>query len=190
MKNLLRKGLLFLCVLMLTFAMAACGSDKSDDTKEKEDTKTEEENKDDADDADDAGQDEQDDQDSLDDTDADDAGLTSEGKFKSLDRFVNSDIMQSQLETQMSTLEGTGISCSLEADGDKLIYNFVIEDEAVAAIMDKTTLDSTLKDQADTFSGIAAMLPAAVDGVENPVVVVRYLDNTGAVITSMEFPAE
>lgn len=182
MKNLLRKGLLFLCVLTLAFAMTACGSDKSDDKKE--DAKTEEENKDDA--ADDV----QDDQDSEDDADVDDSDLTAEGKFKSLDGFVNSDIMQEQLDTQIEALEGSGIGCSLEANGDKLIYNFTIQDEAVAAVMDKATLDASLEEQADTFSGIAAMLPAAVDGVENPVVVVRYLDNTGAEITSMEFPAE
>ena len=40
--------------------------------------------------------------------DNDDAAVT--GKFKTLEDFVNSDIMQQQLETQLASLEGSGIA--------------------------------------------------------------------------------
>ncbi len=182
MKNLLRKGLLFLCVLMLAAAMTACGSDDSGNSK-KEDKKTEETTP-----ADDSS----DDTDAADDADSDDVdtGVTADGKFKSLEGFVNSDIMKEQLESQMESLEGTGISCDLAADGDKLIYNFTIEDETLASAMDKATLDSQLESMASTFESIASTLPAAVEGVENPAVVVRYLDPAGEEITSMEFTAD
>ena len=98
--------------------------------------------------------------------------------------------MQQQLEAQIASLEGTGISAELVADGDKLVYNFTIEDADVAALMDKATLDSTLESQASTFESIASTLPTAIENIENPAVVVRYLDPTGAEITSMEFTAD
>lgn len=95
MKNLLRKGLLFLCVLMLAAAMTACGSDDSDNSK-KDDKKTEETTP-----ADDSSEDDAD-------SDETDTGVTADGKFKSLEGFVNSDIMQEQMESQIAALEGTG----------------------------------------------------------------------------------
>ena len=180
MKNLLRKGLLFLCVLMLAAAMTACGSDDSDNSK-KEDETTEE-----ATPADDSSED---DADAADSGEVD-TGVTADGKFKSLEGFVTSAIMQEQMESQMQSLEGTGISCALAADGDKLVYNFTIEDETLASAMDKATLDSQLESMASTFESIASTLPDAVEGVENPAVVVRYLDPAGEEITSMEFTAE
>ena len=183
MKNLLRKGLLFLCVLMLAAAMTACGSDDSDNSK-KDDKKTEETTP-----ADDSSEDDADAADSEDSGEVD-TGVTADGKFKSLEGFVNSDIMQEQMESQMESLEGTGISCALAADGDKLVYNFTIEDEDLASVMDKATLDSQLESMASTFESIASTLPDAVEGVENPAVVVRYLDPAGEEITSMEFTAE
>lgn len=180
MKNLLRKGLLFLCVLMLAAAMTACGSDSSDDSK-KEEKKTE-----DTTPADDSSENDTDDADSGE----IDTGVTADGKFKSLDGFVNSDIMKEELDSQMESLEGTGITCELTADGDKLVYNFTIEDEALASTMDKATLDTQLEAMSTTFESIASTLPDAVEGVENPAVVVRYLDPAGEEITSMEFTAE
>ena len=175
MKNLLRKALLLLCALMLAASMTACGSDKSEDTKDK---------------TEDTAKDETEETDETDETEADDSsdgGVTE--KFDTLDDFVKSDIMQEQLETQIAALEGTGISADVYADGDTLVYDFTIEDEAVASVMDKATLDSSLQSQASTFEGVAAMLPAAIENIENPAVVVRYLDPAGAEITSMEFTA-
>mgnify|MGYP000702541732 FL=1 len=70
MKNLIRKISLIMCVIMLTFAVSACG--KSDNDSKKNEPKTEDTAKDDAE-------------------DNDDAAVT--GKFKTLEDFVNSDIM-------------------------------------------------------------------------------------------------
>ena len=192
MKNVLKKWMLLLCALMLAAAMTACGSGGSDDKKDeaKEETAQTDEASDDA--SDDASSN---DDASADDGASDDAedgsGDAASGKFESLDAFVSSDMMQAQLESQIASLEESGLSCELTAeDGNKLVYNYTILDEAVAVLMDKETLDASLTEMADTFTGVANMIPAAVDGVENPIVVVRYLDNTGAEITSMEFPAE
>ena len=188
MKNVLKKWMLLLCTLMLAAAMTACGSGGSDDKKDeaKEETAQTDEASDDASTDDDASAD-----DSASDDAEDGSGDAASGKFESLDAFVSSDMMQAQLESQIASLEESGLSCELTAeDGNKLVYNYTILDEAVAVLMDKETLDASLTEMADTFTGVANMIPAAVDGVENPIVVVRYLDNTGAEITSMEFPAE
>lgn len=171
MKNLVKRALLLLCAFMLAAAMAACGSDKSDKSDDAKD-KTEDTAKDEK----------EDDSDSDSDSDIID-------KFESLDDFVNSDIMQEQLEQEVADLEGTGLSAEIIADGDKLIYNFTIEDADLAAVMDKAALDSTLESQTSTFEAIAASLPTAVENIENPTVVVRYLDPSGTEITSMEFYA-
>ena len=173
MKNLIRKISLIMCVIMLTFAVSACG--KSDNDSKKNEPKTEDTAKDDAkvDAKDDA-------------EDNDDAAVT--GKFKTLEDFVNSDIMQQQLETQLASLEGSGIALNLTAEDNKLIYNFTIEDADLSAALaaDPSTLESSLQSQASTFESVASSLKAAVE-VENPVVVVRYLDNTGAEIVAQEF---
>lgn len=50
----------------------------------------------------------------------------------------------------------------------------------------KTEDTANLQSQASTFESVASSLKAAVE-VENPVVVVRYLDNTGAEIVAQEF---
>ena len=173
MKNLIRKISLIMCVIMLTFAVSACG--KSDNDSKKNEPKTEDTAEDDA--KDDAKDDAE---------DNDDAAVT--GKFKTLEDFVNSDIMQQQLETQLASLEGSGIALNLTAEDNKLIYNFTIEDADLSAALaaDPSTLESSLQSQASTFESVASSLKAAVE-VENPVVVVRYLDNTGAEIVAQEF---
>lgn len=173
MKNLIRKISLIMCVIMLTFAVSACG--KSDNDSKKNEPKTEDTAKDDV--KDDAKDDAE---------DNDDAAVT--GKFKTLEDFVNSDIMQQQLETQLASLEGSGIALNLTAEDNKLIYNFTIEDADLSAALaaDPSTLESSLQSQASTFESVASSLKAAVE-VENPVVVVRYLDNTGAEIVAQEF---
>lgn len=61
--------------------------------------------------------------------------------FKTLEDFVNS-IMQQQLETQLASLEGSGIALNLTAEDNKLIYNFTIEDADLSAALaaDPSTL--------------------------------------------------
>ena len=97
-------------------------------------------------------------------------------------------LSQEELASQMESLEGSGMSMELTAEDNKLIYNFTIEDADLSAALaaDPSTLESSLQSQASTFESVASSLKAAVE-VENPVVVVRYLDNTGAEIVAQEF---
>ena len=175
MKNRLRKLLLLVCAITLTLSLTACGgsgndSKSSDDTAKTEEDASAENGAATGDDA------------SADDT-ADDAAA---GKFASIQEFVESDMMQDELASQMESLEGTGMSMELTAEDNKLVYNFKIDDPDLSAVMDTATLESTLDSQASTFESVAGVLPAAID-VDNPVVVVRYLGSDGNELASREF---
>ena len=175
MKNKFRKMLLLMCAMTLAFALTACGGSGDDADTSGGAAQTEE----DASGGDDAA--------AEDDTSADDtADDTAAGKFASIQEFIDSDMMQKELATQLESLEGTGISMELTAEDNKLIYNFKIDDPDLSAAMDSATLESTLDSQASTFESVAGALPAAID-VENPVIVVRYLDSDGNELVSREF---
>lgn len=175
MKNKFRKLLLLMCAMTLAFALTACGG-SGDDADSSDDAAQTEEDASAGDDA--AAQD-----DAADDNAADD---TAAGKFASIQEFIDSDMMQEELATQLESLEGTGMSMELTAEDNKLIYNFKIDDPDLSAAMDSATLESTLDSQASTFESVAGALPAAID-VENPVIVVRYLDSDGNELVSREF---
>lgn len=177
MKNKFRKLLLLMCAMTLAFALTACGG-SGDDADSSGDAAQTEEDASAGDDA--AAQD-----DAADDNAADD---TAAGKFASIQEFIDSDMMQEELATQLESLEGTGMSMELTAEDNKLIYNFKIDDPDLSAAMDSATLESTLDSQASTFESVAGALPAAID-VENPVIVVRYLDSDGNELASREFAA-
>ena len=182
MKNKVRKTLLLVCAMMMALALTACGgsgnsgnSDNTDDAAQTADDAS----------ADDAAADDAaaDDAAAADDT-ADDAAVT--GKFASIQEFIDSDIMQEQLQTQMSALEGSGMSMEITGEDNKLIYSFKIDDPDLSAVMDTAALESALESQASTFESVAGILPTAIE-VENPVVVVRYLDSDGNELVAREF---
>lgn len=184
MKNKIRKTLLLVCAMMMALALTACGgsgnsgnSDNTDDAAQTADDAS----------ADDAAADDAADDDAAaaDDT-ADDAAVT--GKFASIQEFIDSDIMQEQLQTQMSALEGSGMSMEITGEDNKLIYSFKIDDPDLSAMMDTATLESTLASQTSTFESVAGVLPTAIE-VENPVVVVRYVGSDGQELVSREFSA-
>lgn len=173
MKNKIRKTLLLVCAMMLAFALAACSGSEGSDTTGDSSAQTEE----DASAGDDAA---------ADDAASDDAAVT--GKFGSIQEFIDSDMMQTELETQTAALEGTGMSIEITGEDNKLIYSFKIDDPDMSAMMDTATLESTLASQASTFESVAGILPTAIE-VENPVVVVRYVGSDGQELVSREFSA-
>lgn len=107
------------------------------------------------------------------------------GKFSSIAEFLASDAMQQQLDTAMDSVEGEGMEISVTAEGNKLIYSYTYKidmDFSGAAEL----LEEGLEAEADTFQSIASKIKLAVD-VEDPVVVVTYLDNNGDEIYTAEF---
>lgn len=112
----------------------------------------------------------------------------STGKFKTIADFVASDEMQQQLESIKSAAEGQNMDITITGEGDKLVYTYTFAegtDTTGAADILKEGLDA----QAETFQSVASTLKLVVD-VENPIVVVTYLDSDGTVIYSAEFTAD
>ena len=112
------------------------------------------------------------------------AGLPASGKFATINDFVNSDVVQSQLSTMMESM-GDDMDITITGEGDKLIYTFKFpegtETEGMAEV-----LEAGMDTQAATFEGIASSLKDAVE-VENPIVVVLYADSEGNEVYSREF---
>lgn len=120
---------------------------------------------------------------------ASDAGTASLGAFASVEEFAASDDIQSQIEAMKESLNDAGMDIAVTGEGDKLIYTYtyqeLTDEDGTMADTIKTQMDA----QASTFTTVANTIKAAVD-VENPVVVVRYLDANGEEIFSGEYPAE
>lgn len=112
---------------------------------------------------------------------------TGVGLYSSMEEFVNSEEIQSQLAA-MNT-EDMGVTITGEGNKLTYIYTFTESLEGVDMESAKASLESALDTQASTFESIASSLTQAV-AVENPVVVVTYQDNQGNVIYSREFAAQ
>lgn len=179
MKNRIWRILLIMCISASVFVFTACGGSDSSDTESQEESVEEEETEEEEiQETEVPSEEEPAEEESLD-------SLPS-GKFATIEEMLNSDLMKDTLETQFASLEGSGLSVSLAADGNKMIYNFTIEDPELSAIMDVAALESSLDSQTSTFESLASSLKAAVE-VENPVIVVRYLDSSGNELVSREF---
>ena len=109
------------------------------------------------------------------------------GKFATIEEFVNSDIMQEQIDSITSSLKDSGMNIKITGEGDKLVYTYTYETDTTDIEGLAEMLESGMEDQTSVFEGVAAV-KLAVD-VESPVVVVRYLDNEGNEIYSREFTA-
>lgn len=108
------------------------------------------------------------------------------GKYATMEEYVQSAEMQSQIASLQQTMEEQGLSMTITGEENKLIYTYTYPSEVSDLMGD--ALESALQQQSSTFESVAETLKLAVD-VDNPVVVVRYLSSDGTEICSMEFGA-
>lgn len=146
-------------LMAMVLAFSACGSDK--DSKD-ESTKTTEE--------------------------SDDKEEISNEKYKSVEAFVASDIVQSQLETLKTQIADAGMSLEITAEGNKLIYTYTYQEITMVDGMTEA-LESAMETQKSTFESAVKSLKAAVDA-DDLSVEVRYIDANGTTIYAREFKAE
>ncbi|WOC33190.1 MULTISPECIES: DUF4854 domain-containing protein [Caproicibacterium] len=112
---------------------------------------------------------------------ADDA----KAEFDSIEAYVNSDEMQSQISEMVTKMSKQGMDIKITGKDNKLIYTYTFQK---GLDISKEDLAPAIDEQKSTFTSVAAALKMAVH-VDNPVVVVSYRNADGSEIISREFQA-
>ena len=108
-----------------------------------------------------------------------------------LEKYFQTDEMQEMVQEAKDSVEGSGMSIEILAEGNTLIYEYTFEEDSFDdSMLDavKEQLVSGLESTASTFEGIASDLNDELK-VENSTVVVRYLYN-GETLAESEYTAD
>lgn len=111
-------------------------------------------------------------------------------KDAALEKYFQTDEMQEMVQEAKDSVEGSGMSIEILAEGNTLIYEYTFEGDSFDdSMLDavKEQLVSGLESTASTFEGIASDLNDELK-VENSTVVVRYLYN-GETLAESEYTA-
>lgn len=112
-------------------------------------------------------------------------------KDAALEKYFQTDEMQEMVQEAKDSVEGSGMSIEILAEGNTLIYEYTFEEDSFDdSMLDavKEQLVSGLESTASTFEGIASDLNDELK-VENSRVVVRYLCN-GETLAESEYTAD
>lgn len=112
-------------------------------------------------------------------------------KDAALEKYFQTDEMQEMVQEAKDSVEGSGMSIEIHAEGNTLIYEYTFEEDSFDdSMLDavKEQLVSGLESTASTFEGIASDLNDELR-VENSKVVVRYLYN-GETLAESEYTAD
>lgn len=112
-------------------------------------------------------------------------------KDAALEKYFQTDEMQEMVQEAKDSVEGSGMSIEILAEGNTLIYEYTFEEDSFDdSMLDavKEQLVSGLESSASTFEGIASDLSDELK-VENSTVVVRYLYN-GETLAESEYTAD
>ena len=112
-------------------------------------------------------------------------------KDAALEKYFQTDEMQEMVQEVKDSVEGSGMSIEILAEGNTLIYEYTFEEDSFDdSMLDavKEQLVSGLESTASTFEGIASDLNDELK-VENSTVVVRYLYN-GETLAESEYTAD
>ena len=112
-------------------------------------------------------------------------------KDAALEKYFQTDEMQEMVQEAKDSVEGSGMSIEILAEGNTLIYEYTFEEDSFDdSMLDavKEQLVSGLESTASTFEGIASDLNDELK-VENSTVVVRYLYN-GETLAEREYTAD
>ncbi len=109
-------------------------------------------------------------------------------KYKTMQDYVNSSEVQEQIASVKEEVESAGMQIEVKGEGNKFIYVYTLDINDVPDEV-ASQLESGLTAQASTFEELAEALKQEVQ-VDNPVVVVQYVDSDGKEIYSQEFTAK
>lgn len=102
--------------------------------------------------------------------------------------YVESEEVQSQLEAMLASLEEQGMQMEVLGEDNKLIYRYTFTNMEKQDGMAEQ-LEKSMEAQTETFTMVANSLKTYVE-VEDPMVIVEYLDANGEEIYTAEFKAE
>ena len=112
-------------------------------------------------------------------------------KDAALEKYFQTDEMQEMVQEAKDSVEGSGMSIEILAEGNTLIYEYTFEEDSFDdSMLDavKEQLVSGLESAASTFEGIASDLNDELK-VDNSTVIVRYLYN-GETLAESEYTAD
>ncbi len=109
-------------------------------------------------------------------------------KYSSVSDYLNADEVKSQLSEAQKSLEGSGISVEVTAEGEKMVYTYncaklTKSDELV------TAMEAQMAKADSTFQNAANEMKKFVD-VKNGQIEVTYLDSAGETICSKTYTAQ
>ena len=107
-------------------------------------------------------------------------------KDAALEEYFQTDEMQEMIQEAKDSVEGSGMSIELLAEGNSLIYEYTFEEDSFDdSMLDavKDQLVSGLESTASTFEGIASDLNEELK-IDNSKVIVRYLYNGETLVES------
>ena len=110
-----------------------------------------------------------------------------DGKYTTVEDMVNSDAMQSQMESMKEQFGDIGAALDITGEGNKLIYTFTYDDlgdQDAESISD--LLEATMEQMASVFEGIATGLSEQVVAGDVSVVV-TYKTSDGVELFSQEY---
>ena len=116
-------------------------------------------------------------------------GFTAEGKFKTMEEYVQSDLVQLQLKNLREMTDPDILEVEISGQENKLIYTYIYKDiydvdekafvEAVRSYLDD-------KDLSEKYASMANLLKTLVE-VEDPVIVLKYIAEDGTELYSKEY---
>lgn len=115
-------------------------------------------------------------------------GLVACGGNNSLEDYINSEEVQSQLSTLEKSLEGSGMNIKISAKDNKMVYTYTYENMEKS---DKLTQqhEAAMQAQDSTFQATADKIKSEV-GVDSASVVIEYVDKNGEMIYTKEYTAK
>lgn len=108
--------------------------------------------------------------------------------YDSMEEYASSDLVQNILNSTLEEYKTDEIGFAIRGEGNRLIYEYTYKTLAMTEEM-TPLLEEELEKQADALQSVADSLKDVVN-VEQPTVVVRYLDMNGAQIAAREYTAQ
>lgn len=109
------------------------------------------------------------------------------GKYASIEAYLADPTIKSALDSMIASNDT--LTIEVKAEGDSLVYEYKYTQTYEDIELMKQSLESSASSVESTMVGVANSLKTCVD-VENPTVVMRYLNGDGALICEIEYGAD